>query len=144
MRASIGIKRIQAPAAAEDGVRVLVDRLWPRGLRKADARIDHWLKDVAPSPELRRWFGHDPERWPEFQRRYRTELQAEAARLAALLDLCEDPPVTLLYAARDRAHNHAIVLRDVLLERLAAENERRGSSPCDLPQVRAQFGLGED
>ena len=110
------LKRAYEPAASEDGVRVLVDRLWPRGLRKADAAIDRWMKDVAPSTRLRQWFGHDPERWPEFHRRYTRELRQQAGAVDELRDLALRGPVTLVFAAHDEAHNQAIVLRDALLQ----------------------------
>jgi uncharacterized protein YeaO (DUF488 family) len=112
----IALKRVYDDRSPEDGFRVLVDRLWPRGLDKATAGIDLWFKDAAPSTELRRWFGHDPDRWAEFQRRYRAELADNAAALARLTALArEHKKLTLLYAAKDTAHNHAVVLRDVLL-----------------------------
>lgn len=95
-------------------MRILVDRLWPRGLRKADAAIDRWMKEIAPSTELRRWFGHDPERWGEFQRRYRQELRQHEATLDELRALARQENVTLLYGARDETHNDAVVLQDVL------------------------------
>lgn len=109
------IKRIYDPASAEDGTRILVDRVWPRGLRKADARLDVWLKEVAPSTGLRKWFGHDPARWAEFRQRYAAELDGNPQPVNALRDLLAAGPVTLLYAARDPEHNHAVVLRDYLL-----------------------------
>ena len=111
----VRLKRVYEPPASEDGVRVLVDRLWPRGLRKADAGIAHWMKDIAPSSELRRWFGHDPERWQEFRRRYASELQQHAAELDELRELARRRTVTLLFGARDEQHNDAVVLRDTLL-----------------------------
>lgn len=113
---AIRLKRIYAPAAPHDGARVLVDRLWPRGVSKARAALTLWCKDAAPSTELRQWFGHDPSRWDEFRRRYRAELRHRDAALAAIRDLAGHGPVTLLYAARDERHNEAVVLREVLLE----------------------------
>jgi uncharacterized protein YeaO (DUF488 family) len=110
----IRLKRAYDPPSAEDGVRVLVDRLWPRGLRKADAAIDRWLKDIAPSTELRRWFGHDPSRWEEFQRRYRHELSVHPELLNELRETARGGTVTLVYAARDTLHNEAVILREVL------------------------------
>jgi uncharacterized protein YeaO (DUF488 family) len=115
------IKRAYEPPASEDGLRVLVDRLWPRGLSKEAAAIDEWLKDIAPSAELRRWFGHDPERWAEFNARYRRELSS--AQRSAALERLRDAArtrgsVTLLFAARDTTHNHASVLLEVLNEQL--------------------------
>lgn len=114
----IRLRRVYEPATAEDGRRILVERLWPRGLTKGKARVDAWLKDVAPSTELRRWYGHDPDKWSEFRRRYREELNAHPKVLAPLLDAVRSGPVTLVYAARDERHTSALVLRDVLDERL--------------------------
>jgi uncharacterized protein YeaO (DUF488 family) len=114
---NIRLKRIYEPPEADDGARVLVDRLWPRGIRKEEAALTLWLKDIAPSPELRRWFGHDPARWAAFARRYRAELAANAPAVDTLRDLAARGPVTLLYAARDTAHNHALVLADHLLDK---------------------------
>lgn len=107
-------KRIYEPPAPDDGVRILIDGLWPRGISKADASISEWRKEAAPSPDLRKWFDHDPAKWTEFQRRYRTELDADPARLGPLLALGRHQFVTLLYAARDEKHNHAIVLCEYL------------------------------
>jgi uncharacterized protein YeaO (DUF488 family) len=113
-RGQVRLKRAYDPADPADGLRVLVDRLWPRGLRKAEAGIDLWLKDVAPSTELRRWFGHDPARWAGFQEKYRAELRDRADPLRTLEDALSKGPVTLLFAARDTEHNEAVVLKDVL------------------------------
>jgi uncharacterized protein YeaO (DUF488 family) len=110
----IRCKRIYAGVDAGDGIRVLVERLWPRGVRKADAAIDLWLKDIAPSAELRRWFGHDPSRWDAFQTRYRNELDANPRPVADLLRLAEEQDLTLVYSARDEPGNSAQVLRDYL------------------------------
>jgi uncharacterized protein YeaO (DUF488 family) len=112
--ASIRIKRVYEPPDASDGTRVLVDRLWPRGLRKENAALACWLKEIAPSPELRKWFGHDPERYAEFARRYRTELASNTEEVARLEDLVKQGPVTLLYAAHDEEHNQARVLAEYL------------------------------
>lgn len=114
--ASIRLKRAYDPPAADDGVRVLVDRLWPRGLRKTEAAVDRWLKDLAPSPALRQWFAHDPARWEEFRRRYRAELRGHAEELDELRALARERPLTLLFAARDQKHNNAIALREILLD----------------------------
>lgn len=113
------IKRVYEPPEPEDGARVLVDRLWPRGLTKEDAAIDLWAKHLAPSHELRRWFGHRPERWTEFQTRFREELKSPEAQeqLEALQALVGKIRITLLYAARDEAMNNAQALREVLRER---------------------------
>ena len=106
------IKRVYEKPASTDGMRVLVDRLWPRGLKKTDAKIDLWMKEVAPSTELRKWFGHEPERFPEFKRRYRKELSKEA--FAELRKLGRGKTVTLLYGARDPEMNQAAVLLEIL------------------------------
>ncbi|MFO1056098.1 MAG: DUF488 family protein [Dongiaceae bacterium] len=113
----IRLKRAYEPPAAEDGTRILVDRLWPRGVRKPDLAIDRWLKEVAPSADLRRWFGHDPARWAEFRRRYAAELAANPEPLAELRRAAAAGRVTLVYAARDEAHNHAVLLRELLAGR---------------------------
>ena len=111
------LKRAYEPAVPEDGVRILVDRLWPRGLRRADAAFDDWLKEIAPSTELRQWFAHDPERWPEFQCRYRAELQRRTQELDRVRALAKTQTVTLVYSAHDEQHNDAVVLKEVLEER---------------------------
>jgi uncharacterized protein YeaO (DUF488 family) len=107
------IKRIYEPANPRDGIRVLVDRLWPRGIKKADAHVDRWIKEVAPSAGLRIWFSHKPERFAEFRARYKAELRGNLA-VTELSQLGRRKLVTLLYAARDPAVNHAVVLRSVL------------------------------
>jgi uncharacterized protein YeaO (DUF488 family) len=112
----VRLKRAYAPASPEDGVRILVDRLWPRGLRKSIAGIDRWAKDLAPSTELRRWFGHDPSRWDEFQRKYRTELAHHAEALNELRALAQERRLTLVFAAHDEIHNEAVVLRAILTQ----------------------------
>ncbi|KKZ83930.1 DUF488 domain-containing protein [Rhizobium phaseoli] len=108
---TVHIKRIYEPKEDKDGVRILVDRLWPRGLSRQDAAVDLWLKEVAPSPALRRWFGHDPARWTEFQRRYQGELEMNASAVEELEHQIGKSDATLLYAAKDLQHNHAIVLQ---------------------------------
>ncbi len=97
----------------------MVDRLWPRGVSREKLALDNWEKDVAPSTELRKWFGHDPVRWSEFQKRYRQELDANSAAVQPLLDAAAAGDITLVYGARDQIHNEAVVLRDYLLARLA-------------------------
>ena len=119
------LKRAYEPPDAGDGTRILVDRLWPRGVSKAKAAVDRWMKDLAPSAELRQWFGHDPARWDEFRRLYAAEVRTRPELLAELRGLARDGVVTLVYAARDEAHNDAVVLRDVLLGR-AMPHARRG------------------
>jgi len=112
----IRIKRVYEVPAADDGRRVLVDRLWPRGLSKERAHLDEWLRDLAPSTELRRWFGHDPSRWAEFTARYREELAAPERQTAleTLAHFASEGPLTLLYAARDTEHNEARVIAELL------------------------------
>jgi uncharacterized protein YeaO (DUF488 family) len=110
----IRIRRVYDPPERGDGARVLVDRLWPRGLSKDRAGLAAWLKDIAPSAELRAWFGHDPERFAEFSRRYRAELAGNEAAVDELRSLIAKGPVTLLYGAHDEAHNNAVVLADWL------------------------------
>jgi uncharacterized protein YeaO (DUF488 family) len=111
------LKRAYEPPAEDDGMRILVDRLWPRGLRKDEAAIGRWMKNLAPSTVLRKWFAHDPARWQEFQRRYEAELRHQPDQLAELRELARQGTITLIYAARDEAHNDAVVLREVLLKR---------------------------
>src|SRR5436309_14291030 len=102
----IRLKRVYEPAAPADGVRFLVDRLWPRGLRKSEARLDAWLREVAPSGQLRKWFAHQPMKWVEFQRRYAAELRAQPDVWKPIADAARRGTVTLLFAARDEEHNH--------------------------------------
>lgn len=110
----IKIKRVYDDKDKEDGTRILVDRLWPRGLTKAKAAIDLWLKDVAPSTELRKWFGHDPDKWLGFKTRYRAELKKNGKQLAILKDQMKKGAVTLVYGAKDEEHNEAVVLQEFL------------------------------
>jgi uncharacterized protein YeaO (DUF488 family) len=110
----VRIKRIYDEPEPADGFRVLVDRLWPRGIKKEKAAIEAWPRDLAPSTELRKWFGHDPDRWTEFRRRYRKELREHAEALDALRERSKRQPVTLLYAAKDPNINHAVVLRQAI------------------------------
>lgn len=116
---SIKLKRAYERPATSDGTRVLIDRLWPRGLKKADAAIDRWIKDVSPSTTLRKWFGHDPDRWQEFKKRYVAEIRKHPEPLAELRDLVREGPVTLVYSAHDELHNNALVLKSILLGRPA-------------------------
>ena len=110
----VKIKRIYQEVEPVDGRRILVDRLWPRGISKERAHVDWWLKEIAPSNELRRWFAHDPSRWEEFQARYRAELDALRPLLDEVRSLAERETVTLLYAARDEEHNNAVLLKELL------------------------------
>jgi uncharacterized protein YeaO (DUF488 family) len=114
----IRIKRVYDPADKDDGVRVLVDRLWPRGLSKKKAAVTLWLKEIAPSTELREWFGHDPARWAEFGNRYRAELARNDAAVAQLVNVSKLGPMTLVYAAHDTEHNDAVVLAGYLSDHL--------------------------
>ncbi len=107
---TIGIKRVYEPAAESDGLRVLVDRVWPRGMTKEKAALDLWLKEIAPSTGLRTWFGHDPARWAEFKTRYAAELNVNGEAVARLRGLIAEGPVTLLYSAHDAEHNQAVAL----------------------------------
>jgi uncharacterized protein YeaO (DUF488 family) len=111
---TVRLKRVYAEPAEADGTRILVDRLWPRGLSKEKARVDLWLKDVAPSTELRKWFAHDPAKWTEFKTRYRTELKHKQEQIELLKQVITKRPVTLLYGAKDQEHNEAIVLEEIL------------------------------
>ncbi len=111
---SVKIKRVYEPTKRGDGKRILVDRLWPRGLTKARANVDLWLKDVAPSTNLRKWFGHDPAKWTEFKRRYRAELKKNVEQINRLKRDVKRGPVTLLFGAKDTAHNEAAVLQKLL------------------------------
>lgn len=112
----VKLKRAYDPPAASDGSRILIDRLWPRGVKKSDAAIDEWMKEIAPSTELRKWFGHDVARWPEFRRRYRNELHTHHAELDRLRALARLGTLTLVFSAHDQAHNDAVVLREWLLD----------------------------
>jgi uncharacterized protein YeaO (DUF488 family) len=109
-QSAVRIKRVYDPPESSDGTRVLVDRVWPRGLSKDRAAVDLWLKEIAPTTELRVWFGHDPARWKEFQARYRAELKNQSGVVDELRALIRKGKVTLLYGARDEAHNNAVVL----------------------------------
>lgn len=118
----ITLKRAYEPVAREDGTRFLVERLWPRGVRRDALRIDAWLKDVAPSTKLRQWFGHDPAKWPEFQRRYRAELDRNTGALEPILKVSRRGRVTLIYSSHDQEHNNAVVLKTYIESRLAGPN----------------------
>ena len=111
----IKLKRAYEPTSADDGTQVLIDRLSPRGIRKADAAIDQWVKDIAPSTALRKWFGHDPDRWAEFHRRFAAEVHQHPAQLGRLRALARQGPITLVFSAHDEVHNDAVALRTFLL-----------------------------
>lgn len=110
----IHVKRVYESAQSSDGKRILIDRLWPRGLSKEKAHVDHWIREIAPSDALRKWFGHDPERWPSFRERYFRELDAAPEALAELRQIMGSGRATLLYAAKDELHNNAVALRSYL------------------------------
>jgi uncharacterized protein YeaO (DUF488 family) len=122
----IKLKRAYDPASRDDGVRYLVERLWPRGIKKAELQLDGWLKDAAPSPELRKWFGHDPEKWPRFRQRYFSELKARQQSLEPLLRASHRGPVTLIFSSQDTEHNSAVSLRDYLKTYAARKAVIRG------------------
>ena len=114
---NIKLQRAYEPPTSADGKRVLIDRLWPRGVKKTQAKIDEWMKDIAPSTALRKWFGHDPARWSEFQDRYAQEVHQHPEQLDRLRTMAREGSLTLVFAARDEAHNDAVVLRDLILGR---------------------------
>ena len=119
------VKRVYEPASKSDGFRVLVDRLWPRGLAKSDAKLDLWLPDIGPSTSLRQWFNHDPVRWEEFCRRYHAELAKKTELLEELKSYTKKGTVTLLYSAKDERHNQAIALRSFLLKQPVSPRQTR-------------------
>ncbi len=120
----IRVKRVYDPPDPADGVRVLVDRVWPRGLKRTELQLDYWFPEVAPSSPLRKWFGHDPTKWEEFRQRYQKELESEEKKgvLTKLLHWAKSGSLTLLYSARDPKHNQALVLRDFLRQKLERGN----------------------
>lgn len=122
---TIQLKRAYDKPARTDGIRILVDRLWPRGIKKENLRLEAWAKMLAPSTELRKWFAHDPDKWPEFRKRYRAELK-RAGATKVIRELVSSPKaartITVLYGAKDREHNEAIVLRDLFERVTSAEN----------------------
>ena len=122
---NVKLKRVYEPAAADDGARILVDRLWPRGVSKERAAIDRWMKEIAPSTELRQWFGHDPVRWQEFRRRYAQEVRQHGELLDQLRSLARQGQLTLVYAARDEEHNDAVALRHMILADEPTQASRR-------------------
>lgn len=113
---SINIKRVYDDKSDDDGYRVFIDRLWPRGVKKEDAHFDEWLKDLAPSTELRKWFDHAPERFEEFKKRYKKELEEHKEELDKLRNRAKSKKITLLYAAKDKEMNNAVVMKEVLEE----------------------------
>ena len=123
----VKLKRAYEPAAANDGTRILIDRLWPRGVKKTDAAIDQWVKDIAPSTALRKWFGHDPARWAEFRRRYAAEVHQHPEQLSRLRALARKGPITLVFSAHDEVHNDAVALRDLLLGQQVKQTPKTAS-----------------
>lgn len=119
MTPRINVKHVYEPPACDDGRRILVERLWPRGVRKADLVLDRWAKELGATDELRRWYGHSPEKWPEFQQRYRAELLQHPEYWDGLIDIAQREPITLLFSTRDTLRNNAVALRLFLLEQLA-------------------------
>ena len=115
----VRLKRAYEPATSSDGARYLVERLWPRGVKKTVLRVDAWLKDVAPSTKLRQWFNHDPKKWQEFQRQYRRELRSNPDALRPILTAAQEGTITLVYSLHDSAHNNAVALKKYLEEKLA-------------------------
>jgi uncharacterized protein YeaO (DUF488 family) len=124
---SVALKRVYEAPAKDDGARILVDRLWPRGVSKAKARLDLWLRDIAPSDKLRGWFAHDPKRWVEFKRRYRAELKGRSGELQPIRDALKKGKVTFLFAAHDEAHNNAVVLKEMIERRERAAVKRKSA-----------------
>ena len=114
MKMAVRLKRAYEPAAASDGERILIDRIWPRGVTREEAQLNEWVRELAPSTELRRWFAHDPARFAEFRRRYTAELAAQGGKLRELRRRARAGTVTLVYAARDVEHNDAVVLAEIL------------------------------
>ncbi|MEQ8355930.1 MAG: DUF488 domain-containing protein [Kiloniellaceae bacterium] len=125
MTCRVEVKRVYDERAGADGRRILVDRIWPRGLSKEDLHHDAWLKNLAPSTGLRKWFGHDPARWDEFKKRFFTELDDRSGAVEEILALCRESRVTLLYGAKDRDHNNAVALK-VYLEQRGGRPQARG------------------
>ena len=112
---NVNLKRAYEPPTDDDGTRILIDRLWPRGITKKRAAIDQWMKDISPSTDLRKWFGHDPDRWDEFRRRYAQEVHKNSDLLDQLRSLARHGPITLVYSAHDEKHNDAVELRKLIL-----------------------------
>ena len=124
---NVKLKRAYEDACVADGTRILIDRLWPRGVRKADARVDRWAMEIAPSTALRKWFGHDPARWQEFRKRYAAEVREHPEQMNELRADARRGPITLAYSAHDEVHNDAVVLRDILLGRQMKRKSRTAS-----------------
>lgn len=110
----VKIKRVYDPLSSEDGIRILIDRLWPRGIKKEEAKIDEWMKEIAPTTDLRKWFSHDPAKWPEFRKRYITELKNKSELFERLRSEAKKGTITLLFAAKDAEHSNAVILKEVI------------------------------
>jgi uncharacterized protein YeaO (DUF488 family) len=110
----VKIKRVYEPPARDDGKRILIDRLWPRGLKKEDSRIDQWMKEVAPSNELRKWFNHDPDKWTEFKKRFFAELQGRRGKVEEIVNLARKGTVTLLFGSKEERFNNAVALKEYI------------------------------
>ncbi len=121
------IKRVYDPPSRRDGKRILIDRLWPRGLRKEDARIDAWVREVSPSTELRLWYGHDPAKWGEFKTRYFAELRGEQEAVEGIVSAARRSTVTLLYSSREERYNNAVALKGYLEARLSAAGKKKAA-----------------
>lgn len=121
----VRMKRVYEPSEPEDGKRILVDRLWPRGIKKEDAKIDEWMKEIAPSTELRKWFSHVPAKWPEFRRRYKRELDERSDLVKRLIEEAKRGPITLLFAAKDTLHVNAAVLKEVIDQSMTGAHENK-------------------
>ena len=124
----IKLKRVYEPTASSDGARYLVERLWPRGVKKSELQLDAWLKEVAPSTALRQWFKHDPKKWPEFQRRYRKELGVHPDVLRPILDAARHGNVTLVYSSHDPEHNNAVALKKYVEEKIRTRSSRKSAA----------------
>jgi len=133
----IKLKRVYEKPSHDDGLRILVDRLWPRGVTKLAARVDLWLKDIAPSPALRTWFGHDPARWMEFRKRYFDELKQRGDAVAQLRALIAAQPVTFVYAAKDPEHTHALALKDFAERKSQRSRARKATKRAPPARRRA-------
>ena len=121
----IQVKRVYEPAAEQDGQRILVERLWPRGLKKSEVQFDQWIKEVAPTSDLRKWFGHNPEKWAEFQRRYRAELEEKREAWEPILAAAKKGKVTLLFSSRDTVYNNAMALKSYLDKENGSRSKKR-------------------
>lgn len=141
----VRIKRVYEPSAPEDGKRIFIDRLWPRGIKKENAKIDEWIKEIAPSTELRKWFSHDPAKWLEFRRCYKKELGERADLVKRLIEEAKKETVTLLFAAKDTEHANAVVVKEVMDHSMtgAQENKMKQQKPRkqlrhSRPRIREQ------